>query len=252
MFTAVRQYLLRLVHPRRLGPVRYMFPFALGFVALLTASALNSVSYSYVRVEPSQSTLVTNDEFSIDIYAYAQVPVNAVDISLKFSEAAVEILSIDVGRSVITLWTELPSASGGTITMRGGTYQRGFRGEHLIATVKARAKQSGRAEFSVTNPNLLAGDGSGTPVLTGTPEQSRANVLVVEVGEDPTNFSADIALHIITDIDGDGKVTLRDISAFLAAWHSRSVVYDFNNDGKMTIHDFAIILAHSFFGVPTR
>jgi hypothetical protein len=232
--------------------VRYMFPFVLGLAAVLSASALNSVSYSYIRIAPSTTTLASGDRFSVGIYVNAHVPVNAVDISLSFSETAVEIIGIDKGESVITLWTEDPSAKDGVITLRGGTFQRGFRGEHLIATVNMKAKQTGQAEFSIANLSLLAGDGKGTPVLTGQPQQSKANIVVLAPGasddEEVSNISADIALHIVTDIDGDGRVSLKDISAFLGAWHGRTAVYDFNNDGKMTFRDFAIILAESFFG----
>ncbi len=229
-----------------------MFPFVLGLTTILAASALNAVSYSYIRVAPSATTLSAGERFSIDVYAYAHVPVNAVDITMAFSPEAVEIIGIDTGRSVITLWTEDPSVKGNMIVMRGGTFQRGFRGEHLIGTVTAVAKRSGQAEFFINNLTLLAGDGKGTPVLTGTPEQSKANILVLAPGEDPSNLKADIAIAIVTDIDGDGRVSLGDISAFLAAWHGRSKVYDFNNDGKMTFRDFAIILADSFFGPAQR
>jgi hypothetical protein len=237
------------------GPVRYMFPFVLGLAAVLSASALNSVSYSYIRIAPSATSLASGDQFSVGIYVNAHVPVNAVDISLSFSEQAVEILGIDRGESVITLWTEDPTVKNGVVTLRGGTFQRGFRGEHLIATVNMKAKQTGQAEFSIANLNLLAGDGKGTPVLTGKPEQSKANILVLEPGsdgEEASNISADIRLHLVTDIDGDGKVSIKDISAFLGAWHGRTAVYDFNNDGKMTFRDFAIILAESFFGPSSR
>lgn len=241
------------LYPRpRTGSVRYMFPFVLGLTTILAASALNAVSYSYVRIAPSATTLSAGERFSIDVYAYAHVPVNAVDITVTFSPEAVEIVGVDTGRSVITLWTEDPAVKGNTIVMRGGTYQRGFRGEHLIGTVTAVAKQSGQAEFFINNLTLLAGDGRGTPVLTGTPEQSRAQVLVLAPGEDAANLKATIALEIVTDIDGDGKVSLGDISAFLAAWHGRTKVYDFNNDGRMTFRDFAIILADSFFGPAPR
>lgn len=237
------------------GPVRFMFPFVLGLAAVLSASALNSVSYSYIRIAPSETTLSSGDRFSVGIYVNAHVPVNAVDISLAFSEQAVEITGIDRGESVITLWTEEPSVKGGVVTLRGGTFQRGFRGEHLIATVNMTAKQAGQAEFSIGNLNLLAGDGKGTPVLTGKPEQSKANIVVMEPGSEgaeASNISADIRLHIVTDIDGDGSVSLKDISAFLGAWHGRTAVYDFNNDGKMTFRDFAIILSESFFGTEGR
>jgi hypothetical protein len=233
----------------RVGPVRYMFPFVLGFTTILAASALNSVSYSYVRVAPSATTLTAGDRFSVDIYAYAHEPVNAVDITLAFQPDAVEIQGVDTGRSVITLWTEDPSVSGGTVVLRGGTYKRGFRGEHLIGTVTATAKKSGQAEFFINNLTMLAGDGKGTPVLTGTPEQSKARIIVLASdGTGDNNLKAEISVAVMTDIDGDGLVALSDVSTFLTAWHRRSRIYDFNSDGKMTFRDFAIILSDSFLG----
>ena len=74
-------------------------------------------------------------------------PVNAVDISVTFSPDQVEILGIDRGQSVITLWTEDPHVEGNAVIMRGGTYAKGFVGEHKIATLKVRAKASGKAMF---------------------------------------------------------------------------------------------------------
>lgn len=244
----LKSFISKYCHRTSSGRVRVMFPLLVGFVAFLGAASLNSVSYSYIKIKPSTTSLTAGERFSIDIFAVAHVPVNAVDISLSFSQSAVEVIGVDTGRSVITLWTEEPSIKGGVVTFRGGTFQRGFRGEHLIATVNAVARQTGEAEFLISNLTLLAGDGRGTPVVTGALDQSSARVTVLAEAEKPANIKADIALHIITDTDGDGKVTLSDVATFLAAWHSRSMVYDFNNDGKMTFKDFAIILADSFFG----
>ncbi len=232
-----------------------MFPFVIGIATFLSAASLNSVEYSYIRVSPSDTTLEIGERFSLDIYAYAHQPVNAVDISVAYSDSAVKILGVDTGQSVITLWTEEPAVKNGAITLRGGTFQRGFRGEHLVATVNVEAKQAGQAEFFISNVQLLAGDGRGTPVLTGKPSLSRADVKVVtETSEDEgvASLEANVTLLIVTDIDGDGKVSLRDVTAFLSAWHSRDSVYDFNSDGKMTFRDFAIILSDSFFGARPR
>ena len=54
-------------------------------------------------------------------------------------------------------------------------------------------------------------------------------------------------IKIISDIDGDGTVTLKDVSIFMAAWRNQDVIFDFNGDGKMTFRDFGIILSDSFF-----
>jgi hypothetical protein len=227
-----------------------MFPFVVSMIALMGATALSSVSYSYIRITPSAATVVAGERFYIDIHAVAHVPVNAVDITLSFKEDNIEVLGVDTGQSVITLWTEEPRVDREQVILRGGTFQRGFRGEHLIARVSAQAKQPGQTEFLVRDLQLLAGDGRGTPVLTSNHADSQARVTVVDEAtqDDPQSLSANVELRVVTDIDGDGTVSLSDVSRFLSAWHGRTTVYDFNEDGKMTFRDFAIILADSFLG----
>lgn len=228
--------------------VKYMFPLVLGVFAILSASVV-STDKSYIRLEPSQTAVMEGERFSIDIYASAHVPVNAIDITIDFSPDKVGIVSVDKAQSVLTVWTQEPIVEGATITLGGGTFRRGFVGEHLIATIKAEAKVSGNTEFFIREAKLLAGDGKGTPVaVSGTGNASKQSFYIYDQDEDPSAISANLGVNITADIDGDGKVTLRDISAFMVAWNNKTQVHDFNSDGKMNFIDFSIILAKSFFG----
>ncbi len=227
--------------------VKYMFPLVLSFVAILSASVISSEK-SYVRLLPSQTAVMQGERFSIDVYASAHVPVNAIDITINFSSDKVDIISVDKAQSVLTVWTQEPTIKGSTITFGGGTFRRGFVGEHLVATIKAEAKVNGVTEFLVSQAQLLAGDGKGTPLaVSGTGNESKKSFYIYDQNEDPGSISANLGINITADIDGDGKVTLRDISAFMAAWSNKTQVYDFNSDGKMNFVDFSIILAKSFF-----
>lgn len=242
--SVVRMYLC----PEEKRPVRKMFPVLIGFLAFLGASALTSVDSSYIKLTPSQSMVMSGEAFYIEVFAYAHVPVNALDITIEFDEASLEILSVDKGQSVLTLWTEEPAVEGNRITLTGGTYRRGFVGEHLVATVKAKAKGSGKADFKVSDAILLAGDGSGKPVsLTHSATESEKSFVIYNQNEDPTTLEATLNVGISADIDGDGTVTLKDISTFMSAWYNGDTRYDFNNDAKMNFIDFSIILARSFF-----
>ncbi len=226
--------------------IRFMFPVVFGVFAILGASVISSES-SYVRLEPSQTAVLEGERFSIDIYASAHVPVNAIDITIEFSPDKVEIVSVDKGLSVLNIWTQEPKVENNTITLGGGTYRRGFVGEHLVATIKAVAKFNGVTEFLVKDAELLAGDGKGTPVkVTGTGDESKTSFYIYDQSEDPASISAKLGISINADIDADGRVTLRDISSFLSAWRSQAVTYDFNSDGEMNFIDFSIILAKSF------
>lgn len=213
----------------------------------LVAAAINSGADSFVRLEPSKNVVAAGDSFSIEVYAVAGEPVNAVDITLSFNDNDVRVQGIDTGESVITLWTEEPVAQNGTVHLSGGTYQRGFEGEHLIAVVNLEAVRSGRADFSADQIEFLAGDGTGGEVATAASDADSTEVYVHDEDEDPANIRAELALDIKTDLSDDGAVTLRDISIFMSAWRSRETIYDFNNDGRMSFRDFSIILADYFF-----
>lgn len=228
--------------------VRYAFSFLFVFAAIASIAAVSSSKGSYVKVVPSANMVEVGTQFTLEVYVFADAPINAVDLSVLYPEAQVEVLGIDKGESVITLWTEEPSVKDGAVILRGGTYKRGFVGEHKIATINLKAKTAGSAQFLAGTVNLLAGDGKGTSVKADT---SRAKITtnVYAAGEKPVGnmtLEGEVSFLVITDIDGDGAVTLTDISSFMANWTSQERKFDFNNDGQMTFRDFSIILFDYF------
>ena len=226
--------------------VRYMFPLLLGTFAVLFATAV-STDKSYIKLVPSKTEVVSEEKFSIDVYVNAHVPVNAININVGFSPDMVEILDINTGNSVLTIWTHEPKVEDGFVKFSGGTFKRGFLGEHLIGTIYAKAKYSGNTEFFIDNAELLAGDGKGSSVLIDKDmASSKTSFYIYDQDDDPQKITADIKININADIDGDGNVTLKDVSTFLSNWRSRNTTYDFNNDGSMNFIDFSIILTKSF------
>ena len=89
--------------------------------------------------------------------------------------------------------------------------------------------------------------GTGSQVSVAEALDSTVNLYVYDENTTPESIGVDIKVKILSDIDGDGNVTLKDISAFMAAWHTKEKIYDFNGDGRMTFRDFSIILANFFF-----
>lgn len=227
--------------------VRYAFSFLFLFAAVLGMAAVASKSGSAVLITTEQSSVEVGTVFSVDVLVYASTPVNAVDLSVTFPLEQVEILGIDRGESVITLWTEDPHVEGNTVIMRGGTYKKGFVGEHKIATIQVKAKASGQAKFLTSNVKLLAGDGKGTDVAADMSKATAAKDIVLPGALPPASaITGNVAVILATDVDGDGQVSLRDISAFMAGWATRETQYDFNNDGMMSFRDFSILLADYF------
>jgi hypothetical protein len=229
------------------GTVRFMFPAMLMIAAIVSAAVATGGDVSYVRLETSDTVIEAGSRFTVDVYAYAHVPVNAVDITLRFDSEVVEVLEVDRGQSVLTIWTQDPIIEQDKVILRGGTFRRGFIDEHKIASIDLQAKQTGQSSFKATDVVLLAGDGAGSPVSVAESLDSNVSLYVYDENTTPESIGVDVNVKILSDLDGDGKVTLKDISVFMAAWHNKDKFYDFNGDGRMSFRDFSIILADFFF-----
>ncbi len=232
---------------QRLGAstVRYGFHATIfSFLALLGLASVIGEQSSYITLDTNPTSVAEGEIIYITVNATAHTPVNAVDIVIDYPEYQLEVMGIDTGESVITLWTEEPYAKDGYVYLRGGTFQRGFVGEHQIARIRAKAIESGTAYVAKTSATFIAGDGMGTEVAVGDSEAERISV---EVTGTDGKLIGEASVIIVTDVNGDGKVGLDDISAFMSAWFNKSKTFDFNGDGKMTFRDFSILLADSFF-----
>lgn len=228
-------------------PVRYTYSIALSVTVLSVAAYVvtnvTSSQPSRVSLSVSDSVIEAGSPFKIDVFVDAQSAVNAVSLDIQFDPEKITVLGVDRGQSVLTLWTEDPRVEDELVLLRGGTYRRGFIGRHLIATIRAEAVETGRATFAIKNSQLLSGDGTGTSLRVATQD----NIPSVNIRPEGSLVAAtDTAVRPLTDLAPDERVTMREISVFMAAWSNKSTVYDFDNDGKMTIRDFSILLYRFF------
>lgn len=235
--------------------VRYAFP-VIALTALFAGLAsVTTQNASYITITTEPPSVREGETFIIEVNAFAHTPVNAVDITLNYPKDQVTIEGIDTGTSVITLWAEKPYAKDGTVHLRGGVFQKGFLGEHTIARVRARATATGLAYVNVDTASLIAGDGTGREVKVATVSENQTEISVQDAAGkvaakyegERASLIGDASLRIVTDLDGNGKVDLGDISSFMSAWFTKGKVFDFNGDGRMTFRDFSILLSDSFF-----
>ncbi len=224
--------------------VKYAFPAVIVAALLAGLASIIGENASYVTISTSAQTVTQDQEFYIHVDVTAHVSINAVDLVIGYPEDTIQVLGIDTGTSVITLWTEEPSAKAGKIYLRGGTFRKGFIGEHTIARIKVRAIEAGTARIFVSGSSLVAGDGKGTEVSV-TPSLADNQTVIAVLGDDGV-ISGEATVSIVTDTDGDGDVDLSDISVFMSAWFTRNALFDFDGDGRMTFKDFSILLADSF------
>ncbi len=229
---------------RTVSTVHFMFPI-IAFTLGIVGATILSGNDSAVILTPSATYVSAGDDVVISVEAVAAAPVNTIDIEVDFPSSLTP-QSIDTGGSVITLWTSEPKIDGNKVIFRGGTFRKGFLGRHLIANVHAKATQNGDADVLVRNSTFLAGDGKGTELAVS--QNSRAAQIHIGTrGKDgSTVLGGKVAVEVVTDINGDGKVDFADIEAFMSAWTTGSKTFDFNGDGKMSFRDFGIILAKAF------
>src|SRR3989344_8015905 len=116
--------------------VRYAFPLVIVTALFAGFASVVSENSSYVTVKTDAVSVAKDQQFYIDVVATVHVPVNAVDLVIAYPDEQMVIDSIDTGTSVITLWAEEPYAENGSIYLRGGTFRKGFIGEHTIARIK--------------------------------------------------------------------------------------------------------------------
>lgn len=228
--------------------VRYMFPALLSSATVLGFLALSGASYdSYVFLETPSQAVEVGELFPVTIYASAAIPINAIELEVSFSSNNVDVFGVDRGQSVITLWTEDPVIERSTVQLRGGTFKRGFLGEHQIATINFRAKKTGQYTIQTENVRLVAGDGEGTEITAIDVPAATLSFFNFDENTSEEEIRVAIQKKLVTDVNGDGQITLEDISAFMGAWSSKNITFDFNGDGRMTFRDFSIILADFFF-----
>ena len=223
--------------------VRYAFPLVVVTAVFASLASVITENASYVTIRASSESVVKDQQFTIDVLVTAHVPVNAVDLVISYPEDKLVVDGIDKGTSVITLWTEEPYAKDGNVYLSGGTFRKGFIGEHTVARIKVHAKEAGEARILIKETQLVAGDGKGSNVsVTDTDSE----VKIAVTGSEGL-IKAKATISVVSDIDGDGDVDLADISAFMSAWFNKGSTFDFNGDGRMTFRDFSILLAESFF-----
>ena len=244
MFKVLRKIFFPDSVGKQYGTVRYAFPLVILSALFASLAAVITQDDSYITIKTNTATVTQDQQFYIDVLVTAHVAVNAVDLVIEYPSDKLAIDSIDTGTSVITLWTEQPHADGGKIYLRGGTFRKGFVGEHTVARIKAHATSEGDARILIKESQLVAGDGKGTqvPVTSGNMSEIKIAILSAD-----GVAKAKAAITVITDTNGDGKVDLEDVSRFMAAWFTGEHTYDFNGDGRMTFVDFSILLSDSFF-----
>lgn len=130
------------------------------------------VSAASLTLEPAHGTFVVGSTFEVSIYLNTEgQSVNALDLSIQFPSAKLQMVSPATGNSIIGVWTSQPrfDNQAGTVRLQGGIPGGINVSKGLVATLTFRARGVGGAVVKFgADSKVLANDGRGTDILKQT------------------------------------------------------------------------------------
>lgn len=94
--------------------------------------------------------------------------INNAEATINFPADVFEVVSVQKGGSIFSLWVEEPyfSNSSGVVTFNGGLPTPGFNGSQgPVLSIVVKAKKAGQGSFTFSTAAVRANDGLGTDVL---------------------------------------------------------------------------------------
>ena len=136
-----------------------------GFFFIIPSVEAASAS---LYLSPPSGTYGVDSTFSIKVKVNSGGKfINAVEGTLIFNPAELDITKISKSNSIFSLWTAEPtfSNSTGDIIFGGGTPSNFIGTSGAVITITFKAKASASANVSFSSGSVLAADGKGTNIL---------------------------------------------------------------------------------------
>jgi hypothetical protein len=206
-----------------------------------------------MRIEPLSGVMHEGETLTVRIVVSAEVPVNVFKGELQFDHTKLRVESIDYNTSIADLWAEKPwyENGDGTINFIGGTTREGgFLGTGDLMTITFVSTGLGPAVMSIIEARILAHDGLGTDVPLTEPidalftvdENRLAGETIAQPAPSPSAIAV-IREGAQTDLSGDGKQGIADLSIFMVGMVTGDTELDFSGDGKVNLSDLSILMS---------
>lgn len=141
----------------------FSFLFLIFFARTASAASLNLV--------PSSGSYEVGDTINVRVVLSSPTQsANAVSATIDFPRALLSLNSISKSNSLVSLWAQDPiySNTNGTANFEG-VILNGYTGSNgTIITLSFKAKAAGNANIKFTSSPILANDGLGTNISTGS------------------------------------------------------------------------------------
>ena len=142
------------------------------FVSVLFNIDVQSAQAASLYFSPSSGSYSVGKTFIISVYvSSSDQAINAASGVISFPQDKLQVISLSKTGSVMSLWVQEPSFSNasGTINFEGIVLNPGFIGNSgKIINITFKAKVRGITSLSLSSASILANDGKGTDILTGS------------------------------------------------------------------------------------
>lgn len=127
-----------------------------------------SADAATLGISPSSGTFPVGKTFSVSVYASSNDSYNAAAGKISFPDDKLDVVSISKSGSIISLWAQEPSHDSGSVNFEGIIMNPGHTGSGKILSITFKVKSAGTANLSFQSASVLANDGNGTEILSGS------------------------------------------------------------------------------------
>jgi hypothetical protein len=213
---------------------RYKFILSAPVIFLLLINTVGVAGSGNIFFFTPEKTIfaVTGENVHIALNIDTKLPINAVGGTVVFPPEFLAIDTFSRDTSIIDLWAEEPTFSNenGTLHLSGGIVPKETKdGDHgTVLVASFRALKAGKAAISMKDGQLLAANGEGTNIITGS------NVLTLYIHDQG---------KISPDMNGDGVLSISDVNTlYLKTFRAYNPRYDLNGDGKVSWADVKMLI----------
>ena len=119
---------------------------------------------------PSSGTYAVGQTFNVNVVVSSKdQAMNAISTDVHYPAALLDTVSFSKAGSILSLWSQQPSAAGGSVHIEGIVLNPGYTGASgRILTIEFKAKQAGSVDLTFGSSSVLANDGQGSEIYTGS------------------------------------------------------------------------------------
>lgn len=224
----------------------------MGLIASMSffmVSLTSSSPAASMELSPTAAVVNLNHTFNVSVTINSRTPINAFTGLITFDNRNLQVEKIDYNTSIADLWAEEPwyKNGDGTIHFAGGTtVPGGFIGEGTVLNITFRSINSGSTQVNINHAQILKHDGLGSEATLSEPidaiftvtNPAATNMIMPEKETDVVVRDPNLR----GDLNGDGTVTIADVSMLFVYLTKSDLRGDLNSDGRISTVDLSIII----------